>query len=325
MNSHPLVSVVIPAYNAEPVIAETLASVRNQTYPGWEALVVDDGSADNTIAVARSVAAQDPRIQCFTQANSGPAGARNAALRHARGKLVAFLDADDVWLPTKLETQLALLDSNPDAGLLFANYFIWDGQKDVELGYRKRERFPEGGRLQDLYYRNVFATSSVLVRRETLEASGPFDTEIVGVEDWDMWLRLTERGARARGVWEPQVRYRRWPQSLSGNRERLFAYAVLTLEKALVRSTSPERVRHYRRSLGMARARLEFAKTVPLTESSPDAVPPAIFRAWRNDPRLKWLLWYLGAAWPRPLGGRPIAEYVYRELRRKWGPDTMGR
>ena len=103
MNPRPLVSVIVPAFNAETVLAEALLSVQNQTYPHYEIIVVDDGSTDRTRQIAARFAGSDPRIRFFEQANAGSAAARNTALRHARGEWIAFLDADDTWLPAKLE------------------------------------------------------------------------------------------------------------------------------------------------------------------------------------------------------------------------------
>ena len=104
----PKVSVIIPAYNAAPYLAETLASVFAQSYPDYEIIVVDDGSTDDTLAVLEQFA---DRITLIRKPNGGPASARNAGLRQARGELLAFLDGDDLWLPDKLAAQVERDDS----------------------------------------------------------------------------------------------------------------------------------------------------------------------------------------------------------------------
>src|SRR5688500_7031207 len=103
------VSVVMPAYNAEATIASAMASVRAQTYAGWELIVVDDGSTDRTAEIAAGAAATDKRIRVIRQRNQGVAAARNAAIEAATGRYLAFLDADDLWLPSKLERQLCFM------------------------------------------------------------------------------------------------------------------------------------------------------------------------------------------------------------------------
>src|SRR6266566_518104 len=117
----PEVSVVIPAFNAGRTITAALQSVFAQTYRRYEVIVVDDGSADDT---ALRVAEWGSRIQYVRQANGGPGAARNEGIRRARGRLIAFLDADDVWLPRKLQRQMAYFDRFPETGLLHAHTIV---------------------------------------------------------------------------------------------------------------------------------------------------------------------------------------------------------
>lgn len=117
------VAVVIPAYNAEGTLAETISSVRNQTHRALDIVVVDDGSRDDTLAIAHEIVKIDPRVRVLKQRNSGVAAARNAGWRSTSADLVAFLDADDLWSPDKIERQLAALESGgPQVGLVYTWY-----------------------------------------------------------------------------------------------------------------------------------------------------------------------------------------------------------
>ena len=317
VNHRPLVSVIVPACNAEKVLGDALASAQQQTYRELEIIVVDDGSTDGTGEVARRFAAADGRIRLLQQANGGSAAARNAALGNAHGEWIAFLDADDVWLPTKIESQLRLWQSDPAANFLFANYWNWDGQRDISVQYSRRRKFPKGNVLRELIYWGLFRTSTVMVRRETLDRAGLFDPELRNVHDWDLWLRIGETGFWARGVWEPQVRYRIWEKNASANRVNIARFVVRTLEKALARPQPAARLRHYRRAWRIARAQLELMQAQSLVSSAPDAVPAAVLRAWRCYPRrLKWLMRYLALVWPDALGGRWTSAAVRKKLRR---------
>src|ERR1051326_2860273 len=142
MSNPPLVSVIIPAFNAARFLAQTLQSVRDQTHSHFEAIVVDDGSSDETAAIGKRFAAQDARFTLLQQENAGSCAARNVALERARGDWIAYLDAADFWFPQKLERQLGLAAQDAKANLLFTNYYIWDGQSDLGLRYPKGRKIP---------------------------------------------------------------------------------------------------------------------------------------------------------------------------------------
>ncbi|HEV2146728.1 MAG TPA: glycosyltransferase, partial [Longimicrobiaceae bacterium] len=185
------VSVVMPFLNAERFIGEAVESVLAQSYPHWELLLVDDGSTDGSGEIARGYAARDPdRVRCLShpgRENRGASAARNLALREARGDLVAFLDADDVWLPEKLAEQVRLLDAHPEVGALYGSTLFWygwtgapeDGARDwlPDLGV------PVGTTLAppELLVRcirgraAVPCTCSIVLRREVVERVGGFE------------------------------------------------------------------------------------------------------------------------------------------------------
>ena len=184
-----MVSVVIPAYNAEAYIRQALESVLSQTYTDYEIIVVDDGSSDRTIERAQ---AYGSRIVLLTQEHQGPAAARNRALHAAKGSLIAFLDADDVWLPEKLQLQVGFAEGHPECGIITCDLAFWDGSK-VTVSAAKQElyRITNGFVADKLLFHNWIATSCALVRRECFEKVGYFDEEpgLYG-EDWLMWVQI---------------------------------------------------------------------------------------------------------------------------------------
>jgi teichuronic acid biosynthesis glycosyltransferase TuaG len=311
----PRVSIIVPAYNDEPFLAETLASVQWQTYRKFEVIVVDDGSTDRSSEIARGFVEKDARFILLRQKNAGTAAACNTALKQARGEWIALLGADDVWLPEKLAAQLDLLKQEPRANLLFTDYFLWDGQNDFSRRYSDPDKFPDGDVGRHLIFFDLFGASTVIIKREALDVVGPFDVEPLLAEDWDMWLRIAERGLCAKGVRQPMARYRLWPGQISRNTIRMCEYNICVLEKALARPQRAAWRRDYKRSLRIARGNLELARVRPLIETQPKAVPAAALRAWLHCPtRLKWLLWYFATLWPNS----PWAGIVYRKIRRKW-------
>ena len=315
MNDTPLVSVIIPVHNGTAVLSDALTSVRQQTYQNFEVIVVDDGSSDGSHALAQKFADEDSRIKVLRQPKGGVSAARNTAIAHACGELIAFLDADDVWLPKKLAAQLDLLKQKPRANLLFTDYFLWDGQSDLSRRYSDPHKFPDGDVGRRLIFFDLFGMSTVMIKREILDKIGSFDIELPTAEDWDIWLRIAEHGLCAKGVREPLVRYRVWSGSVTRNTLQLCGAIILVLEKALARPQPVARRRVYKRSLQIARGNLELARVRPLIETQPKTVPAAALRAWLHCPtRFKWLLWCFATLWPNS----PWAKIVYRKIRRRW-------
>jgi hypothetical protein len=314
MNDAPLVSVIIPVHNRATVLSDTLTSIRQQTYQNFEIIVVDDGSSDGSHAMAQKFADEDRRIKVLRQPNGGVSVARNTAIAHASGELIAFLDADDVWLPGKLAAQINLVKLEPHANLFFTDYFSWDGRTDFSQRYSKPGKFPDGDAGRRLIFFNLFCISTVMIKRETLEAVGLFDVELLMAEDWDMWLRIAEHGLCAKGVRQPLARYRIWPGQISRNTIRMCEADIRVLEKALSRPQRGPWRYAYERSLQITHGNLELARVSPLIETQPGAVPAAALRAWMHCPtRFKWLLWYFGTLWPN----LPWAKMVYRKIDRK--------
>jgi glycosyltransferase involved in cell wall biosynthesis len=185
----PKVSIVIPAYNAMKYLPETIDSVLGQTFTDYEVIIVDDGSKDDTVQWASSI--PDPRFRVVAQANQGTPGARNTGITQSTGEYIAFLDADDLWAPTKLAEQAAVLDSNPSVGLVDTWTILVDqlGKPTGKLVASEAE-----GEVWKLLveYDTVCGGSTVMLRRSCFERVGLFDIMIKFAEDWDMWIRVSE-------------------------------------------------------------------------------------------------------------------------------------
>lgn len=189
----PRVSVVIPAFNAEQTIERAVASAMAQTLPAHEIIVVDDASSDNTVRALESIGASAVIVRRLAN-NVGAAAARNHGVQEASGSLIAFLDADDEWLPTKLEVQVALMAANPRCVLVSCDTLAVPlSSAPVRMHDRcKPVRGPDAWRA--LLVENFIPTPTVLARRSDILAVGGFDPKLVIGEDLDLWIRLAERG-----------------------------------------------------------------------------------------------------------------------------------
>lgn len=187
-----LVSIIVPAYNAERYLADAVQSALAQTNANVEVLVVNDGSTDGTGTLADALAAKDARVRVIHQSNGGLPAARNAGLRVARGEYISFLDADDVFLPEKSHAQAQFLDTHPECDLVYSDICYADeALRATRMHVRGVPPVPFGA----LYvYRNWFATTAVLLRASLVRAVGEFDESLVGSEDWDYWIRCARHG-----------------------------------------------------------------------------------------------------------------------------------
>ncbi len=227
LESMPLVSIIIPAFNAEHTLAETLESVRQQRYRSWEAIVVDDGSSDATVELAVGIAAHDPRIRVLQQPNGGASVARNTGLAQARGVWLLFLDSDDIILPEHLANLVATVEQHPDAGASFSGwaYMTPDNRR------MKSSPLPETGDLfSGFAHTALFAIHACLVRRDLVMQAGAFDPSLRTCEDWDLWQRVARLGATwVRCEGETAI-YRMRPLSLSRNVEKMLSDGLRVVE-----------------------------------------------------------------------------------------------
>lgn len=219
--SAPTVSVVVPTRNGGRLLLETLESVFVQTRPADEVLVVDDGSTDDTPRLLRPLEAAG-RIRLVGQASAGTAAARNAGLERARGEFVALLDHDDRWPPDKLEWQVRALCAEPDAVLAYG-YMESFG---LERSYRWPGSDGPSGWVGTAFRRKNWIRSpgQTLIRAGALHAAGGFDPAVAGADDWDLYLRLAERG-RFIYAHRLALRYRVHPHNQSRRAWTLFRRA----------------------------------------------------------------------------------------------------
>ncbi|WP_414754032.1 glycosyltransferase family 2 protein [Anabaena sp. CCY 9910] len=223
----PKVSVVIPAYNAMQYLPATVESVLQQTFTDIEILIINDGSSDNILAWTAQIT--DPRVQVISQKNQGLSGARNMGINHASGEYIAFIDADDLWLPTKLEKQVKCLDNSPQAGLVYT-WTAWTDETGKPTGVIVASDV-EGYVWEQMVVNDKISNgSSAMVRRICFDKVGLFDTELTSSEDRDMWIRLAAHYHFA-VVKEPLTLYRRHSQSMSKNRPKMLKNIRRVFEK----------------------------------------------------------------------------------------------
>jgi hypothetical protein len=212
------VSIITPAYNAERYLQQTIESVLRQTFRDFEMVIVDDGSTDGTAALAsRYAAASHGRIRLIRQRNRGIAAARNVALDASRGRYIALLDSDDLWLPGYLAHQLAILEQRPDIAVLSANAINFGGPSDGELLLNTHGSSVVTVSLLTLIQREDAVSIFSVFRRDLLRAVGAFDERLHRSEDYDLWLRAAAAGLQVAINPRPLGLYRRRPDSLSAD------------------------------------------------------------------------------------------------------------
>jgi len=181
----PLVSVVLPTYNRWPMIAEAVESVLAQTFRDFELVVIDDGSTDNT---TRLLSSCDSRLRVLSQPHTGVAAARNAGVARSRGKYIAFLDSDDLWLPAKLAIQTDFMEQNSQMQICQTEeIWIRDGMR---LNPKMRHRKPSGDIFQRSLELCLVSPSAVMMTKELFDLTGGFDESFPVCEDYDLWLRI---------------------------------------------------------------------------------------------------------------------------------------
>ncbi|KAA3646319.1 MAG: glycosyltransferase family 2 protein [Chloroflexi bacterium] len=188
----PRLSVIIPTYNRAALLQEAIASVQAQTFTDFEIIVVDDGSTDGTQALLERLNVEGV-LRYAVQENAGPAAARNRAIAMSEGKYVTFLDDDDLYVPNKLEREVAYLEAHPDMGLVHSDFIKFDA-KHPDLGYRDTSFF-SGHVYPGLltYWKQFIATPTVMLPRRVLDEVGDFDERLRWGEDPDMWRRIARR------------------------------------------------------------------------------------------------------------------------------------
>lgn len=252
---HPLVdtvSVLVPSRNSARTIAEALTSALTQQPAPMEVIVVDSESTDGTADI---VAQEFPGVRLIHQEPRGPAAARNAAAEVARGEWLAFLDADDLWLPGKLGLQLAALASVPGLGMCSTDWVRRRGEARPvdDLSAIPLRQYA----WRDFLRENRFQTSTALVHRSHFQAVGGFCSALDGTEDWDFWMRVARRTNDLHLGW-PLVVYRDEPQSFSKKPGRVYQ-AMLRMLEGLGPPAGPVSPREFRRLVAWHDLRFAYA------------------------------------------------------------------
>lgn len=260
--SQPLVSVIIPAYNAAPYIAQAIDSVLAQTYPHIEILVAYRQSSDGTETVLQPYIATQ-KIICLTQEGRGLSNARNVAIRQARGEYIALLDADDLFLPERIVAQVEYFRTHPNCDVCYVDAWHFMHEQPEALLKLNYVYYSGGVTLLHLLRKNFIAPSTVMLRRSVIDRAGFFSEELRRSEDWEYWMRLAHRGAQFCFIPKVLGKIRLHADSMS------YSWAAKMDERAvnlrILQSLSREILPEERRSLGMDRAiwyhRLLFAYT----------------------------------------------------------------
>jgi glycosyltransferase involved in cell wall biosynthesis len=230
----PRVSVIIPAYNAAKFLPTSIESVIGQTYDSWEMVLVDDGSNDETRELVASYAPKmGHKLRYVYQPNRGLPAARNTGIRNSQGDLIALLDADDIWLPLRLERSVAAMDSDAEVGLVHGR-FERVNPEGSPIGQIQPIFLREylSGRIADhIYTRKIhLACATTTFRKSCIDKAGWFDETMRSTEDRDLWFRIACH-YRVAFVDEIIAQYRVSPGSMSSNTDRMFTWQKYFIEK----------------------------------------------------------------------------------------------
>lgn len=223
------ISVIIPVYNQSRYIGQTLDAVKRQTFRDWECIIVNDGSIDNTEDIVNNYVNCDNRFKYIFQKNTGLSGARNTGILSASGVYIAFLDADDLWEPRMLETTYKFLEDHRDIGVVCTGWDLID-----EYGNIKSRKFcPRmcNDYFESLILRNLFPVHTLLLKKEIFDRCGLFDIRLKSLEDWDMWLRVVQKGYKFSHTNQLLAHYRRHSNSMSINVNRMAENSFAVVEK----------------------------------------------------------------------------------------------
>lgn len=292
----PRVSAIIPAYEASGFIDRALESVLHQTFSGWEAIVINDGSPDTE----ELETALQPFLHSITyikQENAGPAAARNRGIRVAKGELLAFLDADDDWDPRFLEEQVGFLDENPNVDLVYCDGLIVGN--DPRAGRRFMDLTDQSSEptfLALVLSKATVITSGTVVRKHRVDAVGGFDESLRRVEDFDLWLRLARSGAKLAARRSVLVHRQFHGENITSDSTAMARAQIAVLEKVVSkeplggpgREAVDQQLRRLKANLAIEQSK-DFLRRKEFQQARSEVVS-----ALENWPRLKWKLVLLG-------------------------------
>jgi teichuronic acid biosynthesis glycosyltransferase TuaG len=223
MGQYPKISIIMPAYNSEAFIQESITSVQNQIYSNWELIIVDDGSVDDTGNIVKKLSKEDSRIIYIYQENKKQGAARNTGLKNAKGRYIAFLDSDDLWTDDKLAKQIEIFQKN-DVAVVFSDGFFFHEEANLLVEYNTIHGLFKGLEMYKLEFeRNYIPILSVMFKTEYINKVGlqSEENDLVGCEDFDYWLRLSKYGATFYGLPDRLFKYRVHKSSMSTNKVQM--------------------------------------------------------------------------------------------------------
>lgn len=229
-----MISVIIPSYNSDKYIGEAIRSVLRQTCTDYEIIVIDDGSTDRTREIIEN---NFPKVRYFYIPNQGVSRARNYGIQMARGEFIAFLDADDLWLPEKLEKQLNVFNADKELMLVFTEHQVFDANGFWKAKSSKKKRLMRGDVVKNIFLYSHVTTSTVTVRRHAFQETGFFEEDLKAAEDDNLWMRIALK-FRIHLLDEVLVHYRWTENSLSRSAINLLAGVLKNVE--LIENKYPE-------------------------------------------------------------------------------------
>ena len=237
-----MISVIIPTYNSDKYIGEAIHSVLRQTCTDYEIIVIDDGSTDNTRGIIEKYF---PEVEYFYIPNQGVSIARNYGIRRARGEFIAFLDADDLWLPEKLAMQLKLFEADKELMMVFTETRVFDTNGIKKATFSKKEMLMKGDIVKNIFLYSHVSLPTVMVRRQVFHEIGCFDENLKAAEDDNLWMRIALK-CRIHLLDEVLVHVRSTENSLSRSPSNIFYGVLKNIE--LIEKIYPE----LRKRLGRA-------------------------------------------------------------------------
>jgi len=298
--SRPLVSIVTPAYNSSGFIGETISAALAQTCEDFEFIIVDDESTDHTIDAIHRATAGDPRVIVMVSPHGGPASARNIALDAARGRFIALLDSDDVWMKDYLEQQIAMLGHFTDRAIVTANALDRGGRRDGQPLWQPSTGYRMLTPRDLILHENSVCIMSVF-RREVVDRIGGFDRRFTGNEDYEFWLRAVNAGFGIVQNRRPLGFYRRRDDSVSSDDVRMLKgiMAVLQSAERMEGPIGEERVAIHHQ---LRRFRYELVKAeMQQSLRKHDALAAASSLKTMSELRRSWSLAFaakVGMTWP---------------------------
>ena len=233
------VSVIIPSYNSGKFLNEAIESVVNQTYKNLEIIIVNDGSIDETEKIAKEWQEKDKRIRYLKhQKNRGLGAARNTGIKNSQGEYIAFLDADDIWLPQKIEIQLEKAKKE-NTDLIFTNWYIWDPKNNIKgKAFSSNPIKDKKDLLKFFIKRNFGNPSTTLLKKSSLEIVGLFDESLKSSEDYDLWLRFCLNGMKIDFTQELLIYSRQHSGQMTVNTYRMRTSRLAVLKKVIRKEPS---------------------------------------------------------------------------------------